>query len=89
LKKDDRPFLTIIPKDIFTGQDYIYSSDGKSYRLIYQMKLPPKRTDVVEDYTYESAQRQFTEGANTATEKVISLEAEQKKPASPEAGDPT
>lgn len=76
MKEKNKSFLTVMPKDIFTGEDYGYTSDGKTYQLTYQIKLPPKREDVVQDYEYDNSRRASVEGTNTATEKVMSLEAE-------------
>lgn len=76
LKEKNKPFLTVIPKDIYTGVDYQYTSDGKSYQLKYEIKLPPKKEDDLSSYDYDYIRSQYVEGINTATEKVMSAEAE-------------
>ncbi len=75
LKNKNKPFLNFLPKDIFTNADYVYTTDGASYTLVYQMKLPPKREDQVQDYQYDYIRKQYVEGTNTATEKIMSVEA--------------
>lgn len=77
MKEKNRPFLTILPKDIFTGAEYGYTSDGTTYKLTYQIKLPPKREDKIQDYQFDYIRRESVEGLNTATEKVMSLEVEE------------
>lgn len=76
MKEKNKSFLTVLPKDIFTGAAYGYTSDSKTYKLTYKIKLPPKREDVIQDYEYDSIRRESVEGTNTSTEKVMSLEAE-------------
>lgn len=83
LKDKNKPFLTILPKDIYTSADYGYTSDGKTYKLTYQIKLPPKQEDKIQDYQYNYIRRENVEGLNTATEKVMSLEAEEANKTNP------
>jgi hypothetical protein len=74
-KKKNKPLLKTIPLDVYTQQPYGYWSNGSTYRLTYQMKLPPRREDMLRDYFYEEARRSFVEGQNTATEWTLSVEA--------------
>ncbi len=79
MKKNKDPFLSSLPKDVYTGNDYEYKSDGKTYTLTYQLKLPPKNENVIRDYEYDSIRSEYVEGQNTATEKTASVEAQAAK----------
>jgi hypothetical protein len=58
--------LVDIPRDVFTGRDYIYSSSGEDYELRYLLDLP-EGDNTVSGY-------QYVDGWNTATKDYLSRE---------------
>ena len=85
LKEENRPFLSVVPKDIYTGAEYVYTSDGKTYQLKYSITLPPKQEEDISSYEYDSIRRNHVEGLNTATESTLSLEAQAANKKNPQS----
>jgi len=87
---ENRPFLTRIPNDFYTGKPYRYSGSGDDYNLIYKVELPPYERGKMplsilytldRSYGPSSPIRykyrfNYLEGDNTADSKLISKEAD-------------
>ncbi len=85
-KNDTQPILKTIPVDSNTSAPFVYRLDGKDYKLEYSIILPEYKAGTNPtliysngyDYTKKvnTITLQAVSGKNTATSKVISLEAE-------------
>ena len=79
----DKPLLKTVPKDVFSGKDYVYEKTESDYKLKYEMKLPPYKKGTMPAYTvyktdYSTSHNlyslRFIEGTNTMTSKNESEE---------------
>lgn len=78
LKEDNKPFMRAVLHDVFTGQPFGYKRVGADYELTYTIQFPPPDENKVTEYRYYETQ--FVSGTNTATENLLSQEAEQARP---------
>lgn len=70
-----------VPADRYTKQPFAYTraADGKSYSLAYRIELPKEKPSGRDAYLYDYQSEQYVDGMNTANEKVVSVEALEKK----------
>ena len=79
----ERPFLSQIPKDIFTGKEFEYSVSVDDYKLVYTIVLPAYvegtyPSVINSDYTGTTRKYylKYADGKNTADSKILSREAQ-------------
>ncbi len=83
---DTRPILETIPVDPSTGAPYVYMSENEDYKLAYSVILPVYKSGTNPRSVYEnkydydkktsSIVPRAVNGKNTATSKILSVEAE-------------
>ncbi len=74
----NRPFISHIPKDIFTKQEFSYTKATDDYTLTYSMTIPTREQllgDTSFGRTSVNDLMGVVEGNNTANKKIISIEA--------------
>lgn len=69
---DGGALITQIPKDVFTGKDYIYQSSGSDYELKYFLDL--LEGESTSGYEYNGVIPDYNDGWNTATKDYLSRE---------------
>lgn len=85
-ENQETPFMKTVPKDVFTGADYIYSLDKgptvDDYLLQYQITLPARNKEAADDASYFGSRPSvstivnYANGANTATASTVSIEGD-------------
>ncbi|MDD5110040.1 MAG: hypothetical protein PHI63_02390 [Patescibacteria group bacterium] len=79
LIEQDKPFLSVIPNDVYTGNPFIYQHDDTGYTLTYQVKFPPKEErskPTLLNMEFGIDYDAYVEGVNTADRKTVSREAD-------------
>lgn len=69
---------TSLPKDIYTNKQFDYTKTDTGYTFTYTIHFPPENNneDAYDSYSYY--EKRYVEGINTANEKYLSVEANEK-----------